>query len=77
MKENLEKISTYLMGVGILIAIYGGYKIYSTTAYLPQGSCPIEDNRPVMFVAIGALMMSLILSFVSDIINKANKNKEQ
>lgn len=72
MKVNLDKISTYLMGIGILIAIYGGYKIYSTTVYLPQGTCPIEDNRLVMFVAIGLLMTSLILSFVSDIIKKVN-----
>jgi len=73
-KVNIDKISNYLMGIGILISLYAGYKIYSTRATLPKGVCPIEDNRPVMYVAIGLLIASIILSFVSDIIKKINKN---
>ncbi|WP_052447316.1 hypothetical protein [Clostridium polynesiense] len=80
MKNYFDKISNYLLYIGMLIGAYGFYVIYISRAGLPEGACPIEDNRPIMFVSIGFLIASLIFSFASDYYKKkygnTNKSKE-
>lgn len=71
--KNLEKVSNYTFYGGLLATIYGLYRIFISRKDLAPGACPIEDNRPIMFIAIGLLIISLILSFICDFKIKKNK----
>lgn len=65
MKKKLEKISNFIFYIGVAIAGYGLYKSYIATRGLPPGACPIEDNRPKLYVALVFLLSSYILSLIS------------
>lgn len=75
MNKNLGKISNYIFYLGLLVAAYGLYKSYISTRGLPPGACPIENNRPVLYIAIGLLVISTILSYIQDL-QKKNKDKK-
>ncbi len=62
----MKIISNILFGVGAAIGALGLYLIISTNLSLPPGVCPIDNNRPLLFVAIGILVISLLLSFAAD-----------
>ncbi|MBU5292467.1 hypothetical protein FYJ27_02530 [Anaerosalibacter bizertensis] len=72
-KKNLEKISNYIFYTGLLVAVYGLYKIYISRRGLPQGVCPIDDNRPIMYIAIGLFIVSLVLYTICDFQEKKKK----
>lgn len=38
---------------------------------LPSGVCPIDDNRPILFVGIFFMILSIIISYIED--NRAKK----
>lgn len=65
-KKNLEKISNYIFYTGLLVAVYGFYKIYISRRGLHPGVCPIDDNRPIMYIAIGLFIVSLVLYIICD-----------
>lgn len=73
MKKNLDKISDYIFYTGFLVAAYGFYKIYINRSGLPQGVCPVDDNRPILYVAIGMFLISLILYIIDDFQKKKLK----
>lgn len=73
MKNKLERISNYIFYAGILVTAYGLYKTHISGRGLPPGACPIENNRPILYVAIGLLITSFILSLVYD----RQKKKEE
>lgn len=73
MKRNLDKISNYIFYSGLVVAIYGLYKSFISTRGLPPGACPIEDNRPRLYLAIGLLLISFILSYLHDMQKKKDK----
>lgn len=70
MRKYLNKLSTYSMIIGAGIGAYGFYKMYKVKSTLPPGVCPIENNRPIMYVAIGFLIASFILSILHDKIER-------
>lgn len=67
MKRNLEKLSNYTFYAGFLVAIYALYKVYVNNRELPPGVCPIENNRPMLIVAIVLLTISFLLSLIHDV----------
>ncbi|NMA85710.1 MAG: hypothetical protein GX968_00110 [Tissierellia bacterium] len=66
MKNKLEKISNYIFYTGVIVAVYGLYKSFISTRGLPPGVCPIEDNRPKIYLALVLLLASVIISFIND-----------
>lgn len=72
MNKNIYKISKYSFYGGILVAAYGLYKIYIDRRGLPLGACPIENNRPIMYIGIALLVISLVLDFVGDFEKRKN-----
>ena len=66
MKNKLEKISNYIFYAGVIVAVYGLYKSFISTRGLPPGACPIEDNRPKIYLALVLLLASVIISFIND-----------
>lgn len=66
MKKYIEKVSKYTFYAGVLTAIYGLFKSFIDRRGLPPGACPIEDNRPIMYIGIALLIISIVLDFIDD-----------
>ena len=63
-KTKLFKyVSNISFGVGAALAVYAIVTIFITRASLPPGACPIDTSRPVVYIAVGFLAISLITSF--------------
>lgn len=72
--KNLIKLSNVLFTVAIIISLYGFYKIYEVRKHLPVGACPIEDNRPILYVGIFFMISSIIVSYLEDTKSKRQIN---
>lgn len=70
MNKKLGKINNLIFYIGLIVAVYGLYRSYINTKGLPPGVCPIENSRPILFIAIGLLILSTVLSYIQDIQNK-------
>lgn len=66
MKKYVDRVSKYTFYAGILVAIYGLFKSFMDRRGLPPGVCPIEDNRPILYIGIVLLLISIVLDFVAD-----------
>ncbi len=73
MRKKLSIISNITFIFAIILAMYSLINIYIVRKNLPEGVCPIDNNRPVMYAAIGLSLISLVFSFVGDKINKNEK----
>ncbi|MGG7176880.1 hypothetical protein ACQPU1_04755 [Clostridium paraputrificum] len=65
-KKRINKISDYLMYSGVIVGVYGLYKVIVSRVGLPEGACPISDNRGILYLGMTLLISSVILSFFSD-----------
>lgn len=72
----INQLSNTFMVLGICLSGYGLYKVYTIRASLPAGVCPIDNNRPILFFAIGALLISLVLSYLADWMVKQVQNQD-
>lgn len=63
-------ISNILLGIGAVLGALALYLSLSLRASLPPGVCPIDNNRPLMYIAIGVLLISFVLSVIADRIKK-------
>ncbi len=72
---KISKISNYISNIAIIVSIYAGYKVFQGHRNLPPGTCPVDDNRPLLYVSIVVLILSIILSFISDKIEARNKKE--
>ena len=51
------------LALGAAIALYALARIYLLYRDLPPGACPFDANRPLLYVALGLVVVSLVLSF--------------
>lgn len=58
-------ISNISFGIGLVIGIYAIVRIYTASANLPAGVCPIDNSRAFIIVAIAFLVVSLVFSFLT------------
>lgn len=65
-KMNLNKISNGLFYLGIIVGILGYYRIYKVKSMLPQGACPVNNNRGTLFIGIFLLIASVITALIHD-----------
>ncbi|MGG7096506.1 hypothetical protein [Clostridium sardiniense] len=72
---KLSKVSNYISNIAIVVAIYAGYKVFQSRMHLPQGACPVEDNSTLLYVSIAVLILSIILSFISDKFEAKNRKE--
>lgn len=77
MWEDLRKVGKYTFGAGIIVTIYGLAKTFLDRRNLPEGVCPIEDNRNVMYIGIALLLISAVLDFILDYRLKIKKRDRQ
>ncbi len=75
-KISWNKISNWLFYLGIFIGALGYYRIYKVKSALPPGVCPVNDNRWMLFLGVFILLLSVIITYVSDwLANHKEKNK--
>lgn len=70
-------ISNIMLGGGVIIGALALYLSLSVRASLPPGVCPIDNNRPLFYIAIGLLAGSFVLSVISDRKKKAKTQKDK
>lgn len=59
----INLISNILMAAGAASGLFVLAKTYLFTGNLPAGACPVTLNRPWLYLSIGLLVLSLVLSF--------------
>ena len=68
--KRLSLISNILLGIGTALGALALYLSFSLRASLPPGVCPIDNNRPLMYIAIAFLLVSFVLSIFADRMKK-------
>lgn len=62
-----NKIISYLsygsLIIGAGIGIYALIDIYLVRRKLPAGTCPVIDNKPIIYLALAFCAVAFILSF--------------
>jgi NhaP-type Na+/H+ or K+/H+ antiporter len=66
----LSLISNILLGAGAVLGAVALYLSFSLRASLPPGVCPIDNNRPLIYIAIAVLLGSFVLSVIADRMKK-------
>jgi hypothetical protein len=66
MKKLLSYISNAALIAGVAIGIYVFANIYFLKSSLPEGTCPVTSNKPLMYIAIALSVISFILSFFEE-----------
>ncbi|WP_066893713.1 hypothetical protein [Clostridium nigeriense] len=64
--KKIISFSNSIFIIAIAIFLYGIYKIYTIRKNLPIGACPIDDNRPILYLSIILMILSIIVSYVED-----------
>jgi membrane-bound acyltransferase YfiQ involved in biofilm formation len=69
-----NKIISYIGNIsffiGLALAIYVFIYLFLLNKNLPEGVCPIDQKRPFLYVSIGFIVVSFILSFFEKKNNK-------
>lgn len=68
-------ISNILLGIGAALGALALYLSFSLRASLPPGVCPIDNNRPLIYIAIAVLIGSFVLSIITDRMKKRDHIK--
>lgn len=64
--KKLISISNSIFIIALSIFFYGLYKIYIIKKSLPIGVCPIDDNRPILYLGVFFMILSIIVSYIED-----------
>jgi len=51
------------LGIGAALGLYALVRIYFLYKDLPAGACPFDTYRPILYVALGFVLVSFALSF--------------
>lgn len=73
-KIKLHTISNFLFVSAILISIFSLGKTFYERSRLPEGVCPIDNNRSIMIIGMFMLLLYLVVSTIEGHINKKNEN---
>lgn len=72
MKNKIEISLNVLFIFGIILSSYTLIKVYYLDKYkLLPGTCPVSDNRTLIFISIGVLFLYFVLSALYE---KKSKN---
>lgn len=64
MKIKINKISNYLINIGILLSIYSLYTVYKSRVGLPTGACPIDENQGLLYFSVFISLLGVITSYI-------------
>ncbi len=64
--KKLMNLSNIIFIAAICTFVYGLYKIYTIRQVLPPGVCPVDSNRPILFIGIFLMLLSILISYFED-----------
>jgi hypothetical protein len=65
MKEKTYKsINNIIFAAFLMMSAYALIKVYILRSSVPEGMCPVENYRPLMFASIGVGIASFVFSFL-------------
>lgn len=67
---NVNKLSDVIFFMGTIASIAGFYLIYKERIHLPEGVCPINENKYLIILGIILLVISIILPYIGKFIKK-------
>lgn len=73
MKKYLT-LSNIIYGISMLYALAVVAKVYYDRSQLPPNVCPITNNNPWIYSAIGVLLVSVVVTSILDRKNKKEKH---
>ncbi|MCM1988613.1 hypothetical protein [Oceanirhabdus seepicola] len=71
-KIKLHTISNLLFISAVIISIFSLGKTVYERSRLPEGVCPIDNNRSIMIIGMIMLFLYLVVSTVEGYIRKEN-----
>jgi hypothetical protein len=71
------RISKLLFYLGSATGVFALIRTWLLNRDLPEGVCPIDTNRPLLYVALGMLAVSLLLDILFPANRKAVLEKKQ
>ena len=78
MKKVFSVIGNVSFLGAVAVGVYALIRSYLLRKGLPEGTCPVEQHRPLYFIAIGLSILAFLLSVVTDAGKKKNmKNNPQ
>ncbi|WBW99142.1 hypothetical protein [Oceanirhabdus sp. W0125-5] len=72
-KIKLHTISNMLFISAVFMGIFSLGKTFYERSRLPEGVCPIDNNRSMMIIGAILLLLYIVVSTVEDYINKKDK----
>ena len=73
LQRTLTAISDAFFAAALVLGLFVIVKTYQLYSQLTPGTCPIDTNRPWMYLVIVLSVISLILSFVETGLRAAKK----
>ena len=64
LRSLAPRISQILFYAGAATGVFALIRTWLLNRSLPEGVCPIDTNRPLLYVALGMLAASLLLDLV-------------
>jgi hypothetical protein len=63
-RDLVRPVGNATLGLGAALGLYALVRIYLLYKDLPAGACPFDTYRPILYVALGFVLVSLVLSFL-------------
>jgi hypothetical protein len=60
-RKTISKVSSFFFASGALLGAYALVRTWLLYRDLPAGVCPIDYNRPLLYVALGLLCVSILI----------------
>ncbi len=74
-QKLMSVISNILLAIGAALGALALYLSFSLRAGLPAGVCPIDNNRPLLYISVAILIASFVFSVVADRLKKREQLK--
>ncbi len=78
MKKKLySHLSIGTLIIGVAAGGYALLKIYIVSAPLPAGTCPVINNRPLLYIGIVMCVLSFVFSLLEQHAKKQSRTQEE
>lgn len=64
-RNTISKLSSVFFAAGGLLGVYALVRTWLLYRDLPAGVCPVDNNRPLLYIALGLLGVSILLDLLT------------
>ncbi|GAA0177369.1 hypothetical protein SH2C18_06180 [Clostridium sediminicola] len=65
-KKNFNLLTNMFFYLGVSVSLFAIGKTYYDRSVLPEGVCPVNDNRFLMYLGIISLIIHVIASYLGE-----------